>query len=104
MFFYSSKFIKSNIYQITKYFIILIVIVFNTKNILRLEFEFNRNDQYKFKSFPFYTVIDKEYKSFSTNNITYMHTTDGYCWATPTPCSNTGRKIKIINNYIFFER
>ena len=104
LFLYSSKLIKSNIYQITKLFIILIIIVFNIKNVLRLNSEFDRNDQYKFKSFPFYTVIDKEYESFSFNNIIYMHTTNGYCWATPTPCSNTGREIKIINNYIFFKR
>ncbi len=74
------------------------------KNILRLESEFTRGDQYKFESFPFYTVVVKEYKSFSSKNIVYMTTTSGYCWATPTPCSNTPRKVKIINNYVFFER
>ncbi len=104
LFFYSTKKMKSNIYKTTKFFIIFIIIIFNMKNILRLESEFTRGDQYKFESFPFYTVVAKEYKSFSSKNIVYMTTTSGYCWATPTPCSNTPRKVKIINNYVFFER
>ncbi len=104
LFFYSIKNTKVNINKITNFFIILIIIIFNTKNVLRLELEFNRNDQYKFDNFPFYTVIDKKYESFSFENETYMYTTNGYCWATPTPCSNTPRKIRVINNYIFFER
>ena len=78
--------------------------MFNIKNISRLDNEFSRNDPYKFNSFPFYAVIDKEYESFKLNNIIYMYTTNRHCWATPTPCSNTERNIKIINNYIFFER
>ncbi len=104
MFFYSSINFKNNIHKITKIFIVLVIIVFNLKNIIRLDSEFNRNDQYQFNNFPYYTVINKEYKNLKINNIDYMYVTDGYCWATPTPCSNTPRKIRVIKNYIFFER
>ena len=104
MFFYSSIKFKSSNYKITKIFIILVITVFNLKNIVRLNLEFNRNDQYQFNNFPYYTVINKKYENFRFNGFDYMYVTNGYCWATPTPCSNTPRKIRIINNYIFFER
>ena len=66
--------------------------------------EFSREDQYKFTNFPFFKVIEKDYESFSFRDKTYLNITNGYCWATPSPCSNTVYKIKLINNYIFFIR
>ena len=104
LFFYSSLKFKNNNYKITKIFIISVFIIFNLKNIIRLDSEFSRKDQYQFNNFPYFAVEDKKYKNLKINNINYMYTTNGYCWATPTPCSNTPRKARIINNFIFFER
>tara|TARA_A100001015_G_scaffold51748_1_gene56857 strand:- start:3828 stop:5495 length:1668 start_codon:yes stop_codon:yes gene_type:complete len=104
LFFYSSIKFKNNNYKITKIFVISVFIIFNLKNIIRLDSEFSRKDQYQFNNFPYFAVEDKKYKNLKIDNINYMYTTNGYCWATPTPCSNTPRKARIINNFIFFER
>ncbi len=104
LFFYSSPKFAENNYKIMKIFVISVIIIFNLKNVIRLDSEFSRKDQYKFNNFPYYTVIDKKFDHLKFNDVNYMYVTDGYCWATPTPCSNTPRKIKVINNYIFFER
>lgn len=102
--FYSNKYIKKNIFKKTKIFLIVIIFVFNFKNLNRMSEEFSREDQYKFTNFPFFKVIEKDYESFSFRDKTYLNITNGYCWATPSPCSNTVYKIKLINNYIFFIR
>ena len=49
-------------------------------------------------------IEKKDFKAISIDGYEYMFVTDGYCWATPTPCSNTMREIKIIHNYTFFAR
>ena len=87
-----------------KFIFIAIVIVFNVKNFKRINEEFKRNDQYQFKNFPFYFVKEKKYESISFEGKEYMYVTDGYCWATPAPCSNTKYDIEIINGYTFFQR
>jgi hypothetical protein len=99
LFFYSKIGKVDNEFKTTKILILIIILVFNYKNIIRLV-----KGSYKFDNFPFYNVIKKNFKTLSYEGIEYMYITDGYCWATPTPCSNTKRKIKIINNYIFFVR
>ena len=99
LFFYSKIGKVDNKFKTTKILILIIILVFNYKNIIRLV-----KGSYKFDNFPFYNVIKKNFKTLSYEGIEYMYITDGYCWATPTPCSNTKRKIKIINNYIFFVR
>ena len=99
LFFYSKLGKADNGLKTTKVLILIIILVFNYKNIVRLV-----KGPYKFSNFPFYNVINTDFKTLSHEGNEYMYIAEGYCWATPTPCANTMRKIKIINNYIFFVR
>ena len=58
-YFSNKKIYEKNI----KYFILLIIILFNTKNFVRINNELNREDIYKYINFPFFfTIIEKNYK------------------------------------------
>jgi len=96
--------IKKNIYFKTKVLIILALVVFNFKNITRINKEINREGQYKFSNFPFYSIKEKKYQKFKLDDENYLFITDGYCWATPTPCANTPRKGVSTNGYLFLKR
>ena len=99
LFFYSKLTKVDNGLKSTKVLILIVIFIFNFKNITRLI-----NGPYKFDTPPFFNIEKKDFKAISLDGYEYMFVTDGYCWATPTPCSNTIREIKIIHNYIFFAR
>ena len=100
----NKKIFTNKIYFKTKVFILLALVIFNFKNIIRINKELNREDQYKFSNFPFYSVKEKNYEKFELDNKNYLFVTDGYCWATPTPCTNTPREGESINGYLFLKR
>ena len=90
-----------------KYLIILIVIIFNLKNINRIDKEFKRTDLYKFDNFPFFAIPEKKFilEEFPSGLIVYR--TNGHCWNTPTPCiGNLSGKINVKKNngYYFIYR
>ena len=99
LFFYSKLTKVDNGLKSTKVLILIVIFIFNFKNITRLI-----NGPYKFDTPPFFNIEKKDFKAISLDGYEYMFVTDGYCWATPTPCSNTMREIKIIHNYTFFVR
>lgn len=99
LFFYSKLTKVDNGLKSTKVLILIVIFIFNFKNITRLI-----NGPYKFDTPPFFNIEKKDFKAISLDGYEYMFVTDGYCWATPTPCSNTIREIKIIHNYTFFVR
>ena len=74
------------------------------KNFNRIYQEFSRDDQFKFTNYPFYFVKKKEYKQIYYEDKVYLNITSGHCWATPSPCSNTIRKIDTKKGFIFFKR
>ncbi len=85
-----------------KFFILFVIIVFNFKNITRIEKEIDRNDHYKFDNFPFFALKEKEYKVHKYSpglNIFSTH----HCWATPTPCGQINERVyvKKLNGYYF---
>jgi len=100
----SSKNLKNNIYFKTKILILLAFLIFNLKNITRINSEIKREDQYKFLNFPFYYVKEKNFQKFKLDNQNYLYITNGYCWATPTPCTNTPREGYSVNGYLFLKR
>ncbi len=108
LFFYNDKFkkkrLKKNIYFKTKILVLLAILIFNVKNFTRINFELNREDQYKFTNFPFFSVKEKNYQKFKLGDNNYLYVTDGYCWATPSPCTNTRRDGYSINGYLFLKR
>ena len=99
LFFYSKLTKVDNGLKSTKVLVLIVIFIFNFKNITRLV-----NGPYKFDNPPFFNVVKKDFKAISLDGYEYMFITEGYCWATPTPCSNTIREIKIINNYTLFVR
>ena len=86
-----------------KFLILFVIIVFNIKNITRIEKEFNREDHYKFKNFPFYSLKEKNFKKYEFETGLNVYSTH-HCWATPTPCGNIDQKKLYVNkknNYYF---
>ena len=89
-----------------KYLVILVILIFNIKNIYRINNEFNRADLYKFDDFPFFAIEKKEFISEKFNSGLTLFRTDGHCWGTPSPCAaHKGElNVKKINGYYFFYR
>ncbi len=88
------------------FLIILIIIIFNFKNIYRISEEFKRTDHYRFDNFPFFAIPDKKFYTENTSSGLIIYKTDGHCWATPSPCTQSigkfGFKVKKKNGYYFF--
>lgn len=87
---YLSKF-NFTFKEFKKKFSILVFICltfFVTKNINRINLEFERNDLYKFTNFPFFSVPEFEYKKkeIIKNVYIYRPVEDISCWDTPSPC------------------
>ena len=86
------------------YVIVFIVMVFNIKNITRIQGEINRVDMYKFDNFPFFVIKEKNYISTEFNDGLTMYESTGHCWGSPTPCSggyDEKIKVKKVNGYYF---
>ena len=98
---------KSNIFfeKRIKFLIFFVIIIFNIKNITRIEKELNRGDHYKFINFPFYAVVEKKFikHEFKSGlNIYSAH----HCWATPSPCGQLDKTIFVNkkNTYYFINK
>ena len=90
-----------------KYLVILVIFIFNFKNISRIENEFKRTDLYKFENFPFFAIPEKKFISETLSAGFILYKTDGHCWNTPTPCfGNLSGKINVNKNngYYFIYR
>lgn len=99
------NFINCNSKEVKKKFMILLsfsILVFVSKNIIRLNKEFNYSAVDNFKSFPFFFVKKIKYKEQYINGEKVFKV-EGMCWATPAPClRNINRKIKKKYNYRFY--
>lgn len=89
-----------------KLLLVLTIIIFNIKNISRINSELNRADLYKFDDFPFFAIKEKKYDSEKFDSGLVLFRTDGHCWGTPSPCvAHKGKlNLKKINGYYFFYR
>ena len=75
--------------------IILVLLLFNLKNVLRINKEFQREDLYKFSDFPYFAIDKKKFseKKFESGlTIFSAH----HCWSTPSPCGNLSEEIDVI--------
>ena len=92
--------------MISKKFIILFsisILIFISRNILRINKEFNYEAVEKFSSFPFFYVKKTNYVEQIINNEKIFKVIEGSCWSTPSPClSNTNKKIEKKYTYRFF--
>ena len=88
-----------------KLIIVLVILIFNFKNFKRINDEIQRTDQYQFKNFPFFTILEKKYNYEKTPSGLIIYKTNGHCWGTPSPCVQSMNKlsfdIKIRNGYYF---
>ncbi len=102
--FYKLKNKKNEMRKIS-FIILLVIIIVDLKNIIRINNEFNRDDFYSFKNFPFFAIRNKEYenKNFETGLTIYS---SHHCWDTPSPCGTFDEKINVFskNGYYFIER
>ena len=88
-----------------KFIVITIIIIFNLKNIDRINNEIQRTDYYKYDNFPFFSIIEKEFVSETTSSGLIIYKTQGHCWNTPSPCVQSMEKLKLNsikkNGYFF---
>ena len=85
---------KKNIYKLTIFFIILSLLVFNVRNIIRIDKEVNIYG-YNFLKSPFYFVENVNSKIILRNEHLKIFNPDKNCWASKTPCSyNTNLELK----------
>jgi len=88
--------------------VVFVIIIFNVKNIIRINTEFKRTDMYQYKSFPFFHVEKVNFTSLDINNDFRIYfPKDNNCWATPFPCveeyqDTDAKKIGIFK--IFFKK
>jgi len=83
----------------------LAILVFFTRNITRLNKEFNYSAVENFNSFPFFYIKKTIYKEEIINNQKFYIISKSGCWATPTPClKHTDIKITNRLSYRFYER
>ena len=89
-----------------KYLVVFIIIIFNLKNISRIDKEFKRTDLYKFDNFPFFAIPEKKFIFEKTPSGLTIYKTIGHCWNTPTPCIGSHSKINVKKNngYYFIYR
>ena len=86
--------------------IILIFILFNIKNINRINKEFERGDMYKFDNFPFFSIEKKDFSPKLFNSGLTIFSAH-HCWATPTPCGQIGEEINVVKRkgyYLIYQK
>ena len=97
---------KYNISKISNIFLIIAFSFFIIKNVVRLNSEFNRDDQYKFTNFPFFYVPEIPYKiTYLNDDIKLYHPIDqnSNCWSISSPCTkNTNLQVKKKFNYVIY--
>tara|TARA_B100001093_G_scaffold249164_1_gene238582 strand:- start:2527 stop:4221 length:1695 start_codon:yes stop_codon:yes gene_type:complete len=85
--------------------IIMVILIFNTKNFIRIYDEFQRTDHYKFKNFPYFAIQEKDYTFEKTNSDLKIYQTNGHCWNVPSPCVQSMNKLGLktikFNGYYF---
>ena len=88
-----------------KFLAILIIVLFNVKNIDRINKEIQRTDHYSYDNFPFFAIPKKEYIFEKTTSGLVIYKTKGHCWNTPSPCVQSLGKFNFIitkKNGFFF--
>ena len=104
--FYLSKFTFTEI-KFSKYTNILLIIAvlfFMSKNLVRINSEILRNDVYKFSNFPFFSVPIVNYQKINlTDEIFVFKPLKNNCWSTPAPCPySEGLSAKKKMGFIIF--
>ena len=96
---------RDNFIQKFKFLIIFVIIIFNIKNITRIEKELTRNDFFKYTNFPYFKIKEKNYKANKFDAGLTIYSAH-HCWSTPTPCGHVYEKIYVTkkNGYYFINK
>lgn len=96
---------RDNFIQKFKFLIIFVIIIFNIKNITRIEKELTRNDFFKYTNFPYFKIKEKNYKANKFDAGLTIYSAH-HCWSTPTPCGHVDEKIYVTkkNGYYFINK
>ena len=96
---------KKNYIHRAKYLIIFVIIIFNIKNLSRIEKELNRDDFFKYTDFPYFKIKEKKYKIKKFDSGLTIYSAH-HCWSTPTPCGHVDEKIFVTkrNGYFFINK
>ena len=83
------------------YLIFVVILFFIVNNLIRINSEFKRQDEYKYKNFPWFQLVDRQFKSKVTGDLLYFVPTDKIlsCYNIPSICSLKSIKIKS-NNFL----
>ena len=84
------------------FLILFVAILFNIRNITRIQKELNRTDIFKFQNFPYFFIKEKNYEIHKFDSGLTIYQTH-HCWATPTPCGGVDNKtfVEKKNGYYF---
>ena len=85
----------------SKVLIFLALAFFTTKNIIRINNEILRSDQYKYSNFPYYFVQETDYEKIKLSDDVSIYYVPTACWATPPPCA--GNKNIILTELYGFK-
>tara|TARA_B100001996_G_scaffold382164_1_gene373262 strand:+ start:1921 stop:3600 length:1680 start_codon:yes stop_codon:yes gene_type:complete len=79
------------------FFILISILIFNTKSIDRIYSEFNRVDAHRYSNFPWFSLPERNFetKKFSNSNDLFYVPLRGTCFNIPTPCAFRANKIII---------
>lgn len=83
------------------YLICVVILFFIVNNLIRINSEFKRQDEFKYKNFPWFQLVDRQFKTKLTGDLLYFVPTDKIlsCYNIPSICSLNSIKIKS-NNYL----
>ena len=70
------------------------MVLFNIKNILRINNEIKREDLYKFSDFPYFAIDKKNFLKKFDSGLTLFSA--HHCWSTPSPCGNLSENLDVI--------
>ncbi len=93
---------NSNLTKQIKILFFISILIFNMKNISRINKEFKYSAAGYFKSFPLFHIENVDFSEGLINNEK-VFIVKGMCWATPSPClRNVDKKIEIKYGYKIF--
>ncbi len=85
---------NQNLRKKFKILLLISILIFNYKNISRINKEFDYSAAGYFKSFPLFHIENVNFNEQIINGEK-VYNVKGMCWATPTPClRNTNKKIE----------
>ena len=96
---------KNNQIKKISIIVLLVIILVDLKNIIRINKEFHRGDFYSFKNFPYFAIKNKEFNSKRFKSGLTIYSAH-HCWNTPSPCGTFDEEINVYykNGYYFIER